>query len=232
MKKILVIAPIMPQPQEIESIKDWLSFLAADYSIDVLDPLTVVSSEGSNEEYYQTWRRKLLGYLSTHDAFFGFSLGGVILQQCLSVFNLTNKPIVLFSTPTIADSSLLTNLGDVIRLCQQNQLQNALMRLYEPVLYPNKPPTTFNVENESLALTRLISGLQRVLETDSTAILNETVVNHLHLIGAHSQLVNINNVMAPKTGRLLLVPDAGMRVLQDNEAFCKKMVLAALNDDI
>lgn len=231
MKKLVVIAPVLPQPTDLESIANSLSFLSEDYHIDFIDPLTTITNNYSNEIYYQQWNAKLAEYIPTHDAFFGFSFGGIILQQCFPLLNRAKKSIVLFSTPTKTDESLLNKLGAVIQLCKKNCLQQALFYLYEHVFYPNESPKSFDIANEPLAKNRLISGLQRVLATDSTAILCETKVEHLHLVGESSRLVNANNVLLPKTGRVVFVPRAGMRVLQDQADFCKKIILETLNDD-
>ena len=47
-------------------------------------------------------------------------------------------------------------------------------------------------------------------------------------MGEASQLVNVKNVVMAKTGSLLLVPNAGMRVLQSNRLFCERAILERL----
>ncbi len=63
-------------------------------------------------------------------------------------------------------------------------------------------------------------------------VVNNTKVDHLHLIGECSNLVNNENVVAPKTGCLVQVPQAGMRVLQDNLPFCQKIIIERLRSEI
>lgn len=234
-KKILTIAPVMPQQSDIESIASTLSFLEAVYQIDFIDPLAInkaFSVNTSNEVYYQLWQDHLKKWLANYDAFFGFSFGGVILQQCFSLFAHSKKPIVLFSTPTFADNTLQKKLGDVIALCKANRVNDALISLYKDVFSPYEAPLQVLPENSVMnAANRLIFGLQRVLDTDATAILEQTTVDHLHLIGECSTLVNKENVLAPRTGDLCIVPQAGMRVLQDNPSYCKKLILERLNSE-
>ncbi|KTC96851.1 hypothetical protein [Legionella feeleii] len=234
-KKILTIAPVMPQQSDIESIASTLSFLEVVYQIDFIDPLAInetFSVNTSNEVYYQLWQDHLKKWLATYDAFFGFSFGGVILQQCFSLFADSKKPIVLFSTPTFADNALQKKLGDVIALCKANRVNDALISLYKEVFSPNEAPLQILPENRVMsAANRLIFGLQRVLDTDATAILEQTMVDHLHLIGECSALVNKENVLAPGIGDLCIVPQAGMRVLQDNPSYCKKLILERLNSE-
>ena len=187
----------------------------------------------SDTAYYHLWEQELVKHIPHYDAFFGFSLGGVILQQCFSLFVSNNKPIVLFSTPTYSDQALTQKLGEVIDLCKKNHVDEALQSLYQHVYYPNSIPThSYEPLNSEIAAKRLIYGLTRVLETDSTLIVKESNIKHLHLIGEHSYLVNANNVVAPKTGRLLTVPGAGMRVLSDNLSYCKHAIWETLNSEV
>lgn len=155
----------------------------------------------------------------------------MILQQCFSLFNNTHKPIILFSTPTFADNALTEKLTKVIHLCQEDKLQEALIALYQPVFHPYKMPALNYSLNKTIAYERLIFGLSRVLQTDSRAILEHNKVKHLHLIGEYSNLVNKHNVIAPLNGRLLIVPKASMRVLQDNLPYCQGVILEALKHE-
>ena len=227
-KKILVLAPVLPEPSDIESIAKSLSFLNKEYDIDFIDSLTIMQ-DVSNEEYYQLWENELQKRVINYDAFLGFSFGGVILQQCFSIFSTLNKPIILFSTPTRANDSLTQKLGNVLSLCKENKLNDALKILYDDVYYPDKAPTLSRENsNSDLAAKRLIFGLSRVLATDSTKIAQQSSVKHLHLIGEYSCLVNEHNVIAPKSGRLVIVPGASMRVLENNLPYCKKLIMETL----
>lgn len=211
------------------SIAKTLSFLTEDYTLDYLDSLSIME-ELPNAAYYTLWEQKLSTYINDYDAFFGFSFGGVIIQQCFSLFQPLNKPIILFSTPTFADSSLKQKLGLVIHLCQQDRLEDALQALYEPVFYPNPMPPLSSTEfNREEAYERLIFGLTRVLQTDSRTIIQNNHVLHLHLIGEYSDLVNNKNVIAAQNSQLVIVPHSSMRVLQDNPAYCQKIILEVLS---
>ena len=228
-KNMLVIAPVMPQQSEIELFARTLAFLESDYSMSFLDPLSIIDIKQGNTAYYLAWQHYLASVLHVYDAFIGFSFGGVILQQCFPLFENKHTPLILFSTPTRADDALNQKLGKVIDLCEKNKVEEGLDQLYKEVYYPN-PSLCFDWINlnHADAATRLITGLKRVLNTDSSDILKSTTVNHLHLIGEHSNLVNAHNVIAPKTGRLITVPGAGMRVLQDNLLFCKEVMMDVL----
>jgi hypothetical protein len=157
--------------------------------------------------------------------FVGFSFGGGILQQCLPLFSTAPKPMILFSTPTFADTPLREKLGSVIHLCQQDKVEPALQVLYTHVYSPQSLPSlSYSNENHEHIARRLIFGLTRVLTMDSTPMIRHSEVNQLHLIGECSDLVNRANVLPPARGHLWSVPGSGMRVLEDNGAFCEKKI--------
>lgn len=229
-KKVLVLTPDTPDPSFIEHVITPLNFLTDDYIIEPMDSLHIMSELPQNG-FYDLWKEELARRVPHYDAFFGFSFGGVIIEQCFSVFSNINKPIILFSTPSFADAPLKEKLGQVISYCEKNDIDAALQYLYQHVYYPNPPPLqSYQFADSYLAAQRVIFGLNRVLATDSTAILKNNSVHHIHLIGEHSNLVNKHNVIAPANGTLIQVPGAGMRVLRDNPEYCKTVIREALGE--
>jgi hypothetical protein len=226
-KEMLVLAPVMACHEHSDELRSMLSFLESTYQFTVLDPLVQLSSL-DNEQYYKNWQDKLSLLLASYDAFIGFSFGAVILQQCFPLFEsqgVQDKPVVLISAPAFADSCLSERLGKVIELAQEGQLQAAYQLLMNQVLYPtvsNDMTSTFNTPK--LACNRLSEGLTRVLTTDSRAILSTTSVAHYNFVGEQSFLVNQNHICSSKNGVLIVVPNAGMRVLQDNVGFCHQKI--------
>jgi len=230
-KKILIIGPISIQEDDFTSIAKSLSFLDEQYLVKYIDSLSIMN-DLPNQAYYQLWEQKLVQFFNEYDAFFGFSLGGIIIQQCFPLFSKTHKSLILFSTPTYADSGLTKKLGRVIELCKDKQLEEALNTLYYAVFSPYPlPALSVSVANKNQALKRLLFGLNRVLSTDSTEMLQTNAIRHTHLIGEYSNLVNCNIVIVPPNGHLVTVPQASMRVLQDNPYFCQKIILEVLNNE-
>ncbi|HBD7310585.1 TPA: hypothetical protein KKX07_001257 [Legionella pneumophila] len=231
-KRLLIIGPVSTQSSSLRHLSQNLSFLNPYYSIECLDPL-VTLQECPDEEYYGIWQNQLKPLIKIYDAFVGFSFGGVILQQCFSILSGEKKQIILFSTPTFADSILREKLETVISLCSQNKLEEGLSSLYQAVYAPHSiPDASLQYLNRELAIKRLIFGLTKVLKTNCVSILNHCNVNHLHLIGEKSQLVNTNNVIKPSCSQLIVVPEASMRVLESNPTFCKEIIFKALNHEI
>jgi hypothetical protein len=88
------------------------------------------------------------------------------------------------------------------------------------------------VEDPKHAALRLRLGLQFILETDSRALLLATKLNYLHLIGEDSKLVNYHNVVVPIFAKLIIVPKAGMRVIQNNFLYCRDHINQFLKERI
>ncbi|MCA0402953.1 MAG: hypothetical protein LCH30_04055 [Proteobacteria bacterium] len=230
MRKILALAPVMADESEIKTLALSLHFLENQYQIDFLDPLSDGFGE-SNELYFQIWQQKLAACQKDYDAFIGFSLGGVILQQALSLFNDLNKPLFLFSTPSFADKELKAKLNQVISLAKEKRVAEALEALYSNVFIHEIPALCLSVNDEERASKRLAFGLNIVAEADSRPYLDAYPNNYLVFIGALSQLVNQKNI-AVKPSSLVVVPHAGMRVLQDNANYCQKIILDRLNETV
>lgn len=230
-KNILVLTPDTPHPSYIAHVLHPLGFLEEHYQLHPLDSLEIMD-DLPNDAFYHLWNKKLVNQLPLYDAFIGFSFGGVILQQCFSLFTHIKKPIILFSTPTFAHRQLTNSLQQVVSLCENLQIETAMEYLYQLVYYPHEPPKqSHRLPNKAAAAKRVIYGLNRVLTTDSRAVLNQNQVNYVHLIGEQSRLVNKDNVIVPPSGTLLNVPNAGMRVLRDNPVYCQKVIWEALNHE-
>lgn len=228
-QSILVIAPVMPQARDIEPVAESLAFLNDRYTIDFIDPL-IMMQEVADEDYYQLWRDKLALLVNHYAAFFGFSFGGVILQQCFSLLAQTKKPIILFSTPSFSDRALKQKLSRVINLCKAHKLDEALHALYLHVVPQSIDlAKTYAIANPAEATARLIFGLSKVLQTDSRSLIKQTQIDSLHFIGEHSDLVTLQHVISTKASKILTVPGACMRVLQDNPDYCRPLILEALN---
>lgn len=226
-KKVLILAPVMASHEQGQELLAMLSFLAPNCQLTVLDPL-VNLSELDNEPYYKDWQDRLSLLIEQYDAFIGFSFGAVILQQCFPLFEthgIVDKPIILISAPAFADQTLRERLGQVIAWAQAGQLDKAHNLLMTQVRHPfTADRVSLTCKDIDLACARLNEGLTRVLTTDSRAILSTTLVAHYCFIGEQSYLVNQNHIVFSNKGTLIVVPNAGMRVLQDNVVFCHQKI--------
>lgn len=220
MKKILIIGPILPQWSDIDCFSKNLSFLKKDYNLSFFDPFKFFDKKITLKFFYQKWRNFLKKQEDSYDVFMGFSFGGVILQQCFSFFEISGKPIVLFSTPSFSDDLIHKKLSKVVFLAGKGLVKEAILCLNKHVYYPNMKIDNFVITELEQAANRLSFGLKSILTTDSRKILQSTHVNYLNLIGEHSDLVNYRNVIEVKSGKVVQVPNSGMRVLECNQDYC------------
>ena len=230
LQKILVLAPVMAWHEQTHDILKMLAFLQISYEIDIIDPLQTLSAL-DNISYYQNWQTLLAPFFNEYKVFIGFSFGAVILQQCFHLLEQyqQKKSVILFSAPAFSDKTLQQRLGAVITLAKTLQFEAAYTQLMQQVLHPYSLEKIENIcDNPRHACARLVEGLTRVLTTDSRAILASTSIVHQHFIGEDSYLVNRNHVMSSTRGELIIVPNAGMRVLSDNVEFCQKKMLEVL----
>lgn len=222
MSRLLVLSPILPSAEELDEFLDSLGFLRPEYELVGLDPLQEVDTSLPQEGYYRRWREILAAFSPRYEGLVGFSFGGMILQQCLPVLR---GPLVLISTPSFAAPDLAKGLGRVAELCAEGRVAQALTDLYRDVHYPKaSPERDWSELDLEEAGRRMGAGLRKVLATDSREFIASSQVKTLHLIGERSRLVNRDNVAPPTRGRLVEIPGAGMRLLSDAPALCRRLI--------
>lgn len=220
MKKIAIFSPVLAEYREMVSISNDLAFLNKNFHVDYFDSLenVLISSEENN--FFSHWKFKIKSMLFKYDLFFGFSLGGVILQQCMELLLEINKKMVFFSVPSFCNKALYQKLNEVITLINEQSVESGIHQLNEFVLYPKVMHYPIQLHDRNNAKLRLSMGLKWVRDTDSRPLLKKTKVNYLHFIGEESALVDIKNVIKPDCCQLEIVPRSGMRVLQNNPQYC------------
>lgn len=230
-KHILVLGPKVPQASDLSTISSSLAFLETNYDITILDTLSHFKAE-QYERFKSDWQQKLSDSLGQTDVFMGFSIGGVILQHCLDLFKSSNKKIILFSPPSIIDERLKEKLYELLRLIESDKTQEAVHKLSQYV-HPNalddfeKRRTIPWPEIKA----RLAFGLQFVLNTSLLDSIEQNTASVLQLIGENSQLVKEDNIIQTQHHILKIIPNAGMRVLEDNPEYCHKVIKDWLNEN-
>ena len=230
-KRIFVLGPILSEWSEICTIAQALNFLSSDDHLEFFDPLEHFLVE-KRENFLMRWFDRMRVLLKKYDAFFGFSMGGIILQQCFEQTEFRNKKIILFSTPSFVDEDLQEKIEKIWAHLQKRQLSTA-MRLLHSYVSSSDPILMEHPEHEEAEhrLMRLQNGFEFVLKTDSRIVLQKTKMPYLHFIGEYSKLVTQKNVITNLPAKLRIVPSAGMRVLQDNAQDCVERIHHFLQDD-
>lgn len=228
MKKIIVFGPALPRWNEIDAIKKSLYFLSPDYSLSFLDPLADAIVNPSQVTNYRLWRDRIKAQMNDCVAFIGFSFGGVILRHCFELFNQIKKTIILLSVPEKIDITLQEQLSKIIAYAEQGNADLAMKIHQQSIFFPSQPTSEYIFpEEKSTMCKRLSVGLQAVLNINNHCITHP--IKHLSLVGEKSKLVNINHIQPSVEGRCVIVPKAGMRVLQDNPLFCQSIIMDELH---
>lgn len=229
MKKIFILVAALPLASDIEELRPKFDFLTNDYELHFFDPLAFLHL-ADDKNYYNLWHNEIQKQLKQFDVFIGISFGGAILQQCFDLFTNENKKIILMSTPGFANESLKQQLNNVIEHCRSGQVGNALSGLYQNVFSPFNPPEINYADYENdVAAKRMIFSMSQVVATDARRGLENTSLDYCHFIGEKSQLVTIENIALGKNGKLCVVPNAGMRMLEDNPTFTQHKIVEYLN---
>ncbi len=229
MKRIAVLLPALAETSMQHPIAQSLKFLEPfGYVCDLVDPLNPLD-ESPDKAFYANWSDRLQAMIETHVAFMGLSLGGVILQSCISSFKQSNRPLFLFSAPTKCDKALQQALAKVIALLKSDDSDKAL-EIRQKWLKPSASTrhSKHLLKDKAFASKRLISGYSRVRNTDTEKEVQGSNVPSYHFVGEHSPLVKREHVFATSCGEVLTVPGAYMRVLEDNPSFCQKALLERL----
>lgn len=182
-----------------------------------------------NQAFSHNWQRRFKNWIDTFDVFLGFSFGGTIIQQCFSVIDAYDKPVILFSSPSRVNDTLYNKLNEVVMLCQEGALSDALDTLYRFVYLKSEQMTKLHVSNHKKGCERMISGLKRVMSTDLSLVVQAFSKKYIHFIGQHSNLITASDILMGPNGCLIQVPQAGMRILEDNPSYCQPMILDYLS---
>ena len=233
MKKILILAPILSEWSNVDIITESLQFLVPYYELNIIDPLVNVTMNTTEKVFFEYWEEKIRIYVTEYDAFFGFSLGGVILQKFFPIFEVENKAVVLFSVPSFVDILLANRLNSIIKLIEKDELSKAIMQINRYVFYPKYVDQhEIKLKNPKETSVRLLKGFRFIIDIDSRPVLKSTKLKYLHLIGEKSQLVNYDNVYVPLSCQLILVPQSGMRVLENNQMYCVDPIIELLEEKL
>ncbi|QIV94078.1 hypothetical protein [Allofrancisella frigidaquae] len=220
MKKVAVIGPILARWKDhVYLMKPFDKLLNQELRFEAIDPLTFCYGCDSLEQA----RNNFLGWLklnkNEYDIFMGFALGGTLIQTVFDDGTLDDKKVILFSSPSIADKGLKTKIGKILEYLDKADLTNALIT--KEKIAANLDDYVIKHElseiEEKEAIERMQLGFNLILQAN-LSILEKVPKNTKVYIGEKSQLATLNNVRLP-TNKQVIVPNASMRLFQDNLDF-------------
>jgi hypothetical protein len=117
-------------------------------------------------------------------------------------------------------------------LLKQKQLHLAFKTHNQSIFYPEEVPEVIINDNMKQSYLSLDIGLELVANNDSRKIIIKNNLPYLHLVGEKSLLVNSKNVIMSARGKLVIVPNGSMRVLQSNKEFASKEIINFLENKV
>lgn len=233
MKKIIILAPALPKWTEVEAIKKSLSFLEPEYFLYFLDPLVDAIENPQKVTDYFLWENRIKNQLNDCVAIMGFSFGGIILRRCFQLFSQLRKKLILVSVPEKIDALLRDRLTKIIEYADKEDVDLAVQEHSKYVFFPSTPLIdNVDVRDKSLICKRLSIGLKAVLDENNynqRNLINNRII-YTVLVGEKSKLVNINHIESSMESRRIIIPNAGMRIFQDNPDFCQSIIKEELRE--
>ncbi len=221
--KVLAISPKLPQPSNLEAFSHCLDFLKPQCAITFVDSLEKFENLSFNA-FSDYWQQKILSLMDQYDAFIGFSLGGVVLLNCLQEFNSKNKVIILCSTPSKLEPVLSEKLSAIYNLTKDNQTQEAIHQLNNWIFSKEKEGEDALLDDKEIVNKRMQFGLGYVLHHPLPERVLQSTTKVYQLVGENSKLVTKDNIYVTPNTTLCVVPHSGQRVLEDNPEFTQKMI--------
>lgn len=218
----IAISPIQGDWPKLEDICKSLDFLSEYYQINYIDSLQWLGQAKTINSYVQLFKTDIQDLIKQADLVLGFSFGGSLLQYLLPNLSNTKAKIILLSSPTVIDQELNQKISRIRELLLADKINEAVNYL-NSFIFKDYKNSNKNILNQQ-AINRLLEGFRLILEVDARSSIESSVKPHLHLCGDESLLVNINHIKINKTSSIISIPNAKMRVLQDNPQYCETII--------
>jgi len=202
----------------IDFFKQYFPSVQFDY-IDIMSFSADCKNIECMTKMFKSW---LSSEQNNYDFFIGFAYGGVILQYSMDLIQ--NKKVILISSPEYINTELNQKLSLLSKMLMKNLTYEAI-ELLDSFVYTNQSSSkyAFNIPLKQVN-SRLQNGFQMILKMDR---FNNNSENIIKIVGEKSNLVNIDNIVAKNNA--IEIPDAGMRVLEENAGKVQETINEFLN---
>ncbi|QIV96477.1 hypothetical protein EDC55_11934 [Allofrancisella inopinata] len=220
MKKVAVLGPILARWKDhVYLMKPFDKLSNQKLKFKAIDPLIFCYGCDSLKQA----KNNFLGWLklnkNEYDIFMGFALGGTLIQTVFDEGILDDKKVILFSSPSIADERLKSKISKILDYLDKADLTSALIA--KEKIAANLDDYVINYKLSKMekieAIERMQLGFNLILQAN-LSVLEKVPKNTKVYIGEKSQLATPNNVKLP-TDKQVIVPNASMRLFQDNLDF-------------
>jgi pimeloyl-ACP methyl ester carboxylesterase len=240
---VLVLGPVNPVWHGGDFCRPLLDFFSCrKQRVFVLDTISFIE-EGNfadeGEACIQNLARFIQNNLPKIDLIAGYALGGTVALKLARHLPETAK-ILCLSGPGFIDEALRGKLQTLLDLLVKEDLEGCLASLSALVAPLGKAPGIRHLDRIAqhdvpLGCRRVLAGFGLLLSLDARPGLEDYRGKVMCMLGEHSQLATTANLAIRPTSadshrRLALVPDAGMRILLDNEEFTLSTINEWLED--
>ncbi len=221
-KKGLIVSSITAEEiipnRTIDFFKQHYPSVQFDY-IDIISFSKGCTQIECSVKMFKEW---LLSQAGNYDFFIGFAYGGVVLQYSMDL--LGDKKVILISSPEYMNEELDEKLTLLKKMLIKNLTYEAI-DLLDSFIYTDQLSCKykFNIPLKEVNL-RLQNGFQMILTMEQ---FNNDSDNVMKLVGQNSKLVNINSIFAQNN--VVEIPDAGMRIIEENPHKVKETINEFLN---
>lgn len=170
----------------------------------------------------------------------GYALGGTLAMK-LARYLPETKRILCMSGPGFIDKQIRKKLQCFIDLLADGDLAGCLTSLSKFVAPRGDPPNIKHLDQISRqdsaeGCRRMIEGFKFLLSLDARSDLENFMGKVMCMIGEHSQLATTDNLAVPilfsdSSRKVVQVPEAGMRILRDNEEYTLTSISEWLEND-
>lgn len=217
----LIFSPLRTSWPEKTPLIELVEVLLPNHKLLYVDSLQWLGESQDFFGYVKALKKDVSKFIDNADVVMGFSLGGTIIQYLFPTFSNAHKKIIIFSSPTYINYSLNKKLSLIRDLLALGKTDKAIK------LFNKYVGSTVIDVDESLNIneqSRLVRGINLLLTADAKVAVSQKATSYLHLLGKNSLLVSPKSVATSVNGDFQLVPNAGMRVLEDNFAYCQELI--------
>lgn len=240
---VLVLGAVNPFWDGGDFCRPLLDFFAhRKQRVYVLDTIPFIGEWYGDEGEGCIWKvaRFIRNNLPRLDVIAGYALGGTVALK-LARHLPESRKILCLSGPGYIDEPLRSKLETLIDLLVKEDLEGCLASLSVFVAPRGKAPGIQHLDRVAqhdvqLGCRRMLKGFGFLLNLDARSSLGSYPGKIMCMLGEHSQLATTANLAirpasSDSSRKLALVPDAGMRILMDNEKFTMSAIDEWLEND-
>jgi pimeloyl-ACP methyl ester carboxylesterase len=226
--RVLILGPVNPVWHGGDFCAPLLDFFASRKErVFVLDTIPFIG-DGDAEASIRKLAKFIKRHLPHIEVIAGYALGGTVALKLARHVPERTK-ILCLSGPGFIDESLRGKLQALLDHLGEADLEGCLSTLSAMVAPRGKVPGAqhrdrISERDAQLGCRRMRKGFGFLLNLDARLGLDDYPSSIMCMLGEHSQLATTDNLAIRVTPsdasrKLALVPDAGMRILLDNQAY-------------